>query len=150
GVGYRLVWRIGGGGVSVVFYALRVTADGEVPVVIKVLRPSFVRRAGQTAALIVKKESIALGRLNERGPPTPFVVRFIDTGTLPLVYKTDKVITPWLVVEYVHGGAEGTTLSERVERSLETTGTGFDPARSAHAVDCLSSGLLAVHEVGVI
>src|SRR5262244_1577239 len=78
GVGYRIVWRVGEGAMSVVFYALRVTAEGESPVVIKVLRPSFVKRAGPTAGLIVKKEAIALGRLNERVPPTPFVVRFID------------------------------------------------------------------------
>lgn len=149
-VGYRIVWRVGEGAMSVVFYALRVTSDGELPVVIKVLRPSFVQRAGQTAALIVKKESIALGRLNERVPPTPFVVRFIDTGSLTLDYKKRKVSVPWLVVEYVHGGAEGTTLSERVENSLRSTGSAFDPARASHAIDCIASGLVAVHEVGVI
>src|SRR5262245_56797418 len=109
-VGYRIVWRLGEGAMSVVFYALRIPDEGELPVVIKVLRPSFVQRAGQTAELIVKKESIALGRLNERVPPTPFVVRFIDTGTLPLDFKEKAVSVPWLVVEYVHGGAEGTTL----------------------------------------
>jgi len=150
GVSYRIVWRLGEGAMSVVFYALRVTADGELPVVIKVLRPSFVQREGETAALIVKKESIALGRLNERVPPTPFVVRFIDTSTLPLGYKGREVIVPWLVVEYVHGGAEGTTLSERVENSLRSTGSAFNAARAAHAIECLASGLLAVHEVGVI
>jgi serine/threonine protein kinase len=150
GVSYRIVWRIGDGGMSVVFYALRVTADGEMPVVIKVLRPSFVQRSGKTAALIVKKEAIALGRLNERVPPTPFVVRFIDTGTFTLEYQQREVVVPWLVVEYVHGGAEGTTLSERVDNSLLSTGAAFDPARAAHAIDCLASGLVAVHEVGVI
>ena len=149
-VGYRIVWRLGEGAMSVVFYALRVTAEGELPVVMKVLRPSFVELEGETAALIVKKESIALGRLNERVPPTPFVVRFIDTSTLPVGYHGREVIVPWLVVEYVHGGAEGTTLSERVEHSLRTTGAGFDPARAAHALDCLADGLVAVHEVGVI
>src|SRR3954468_17235022 len=84
GVSYRVVWRVGEGGMSVVFYALRITSEGERPVVIKILRPSFVRRAGPTAALTIKKEAIPLGRLNERVPPTRFVVRFIDTGTLPI------------------------------------------------------------------
>jgi serine/threonine protein kinase len=150
GVGYRLVWQLGEGGMSVVFYALRVTAEGETPVVIKLLRPSFVASAGPTAALIVKKEAIALGRLNERVPPTPFVVRFIDTGTQRLAYGGTTVDVPWVVVEYVHGGAEGTTLSERVDHSLRATGSAFDPLRAAHAVECLTQGLAAVHEVGVI
>jgi serine/threonine protein kinase len=150
GVGYRIVWRVGEGAMSVVFYAIRMTPQGEGPVVVKVLRPSFVQRAGPTAALIIKKESIALGRLNERVPPTPFVVRFIDTGTFGVTIGARRVDLPWVVVEYVHGGAEGTTLSERVEHSLRVTGAGFDPTRAAHLVECLSSGLVAVHEVGVI
>ena len=150
GVSYRLVWALGQGGMSVVFYALRVTAEGEIPVVIKMLKPGFVARAGPTAALIVKKEAIALGRLNERVPPTPFVVRFIDTGMHAIAFEGATVEVPWVAVEYVHGGAEGTTLSERVDHSLQATGAGFDPARAAHAVECLTSGLVAVHEVGVI
>jgi eukaryotic-like serine/threonine-protein kinase len=150
GVVYRLVWGLGQGGMSVVYYALRVSAEGEVPVVIKMLKPSFVVRAGPTAALIVKKEAIALGRLNERVPPTPFVVRFIDTGLFPIKLGGSNVEVPWVAVEYVHGGAEGTTLSERVDHSLEATGSAFDPARAAHAIECLTSGLAAVHEVGVI
>src|SRR3954452_20048855 len=105
----------------IAFYGLPVNAEGELPVVIEVLRPSFVVQAGPTAALIIKKESIALGRLNERVPPTPFVVRFIDTGTFGVTVGARRVDLPWVVVEYVHGGAEGTTLSERVEHSLRAT-----------------------------
>ncbi len=150
GVSYRPVWQLGEGGMSVVFYALRVSAQGEIPVVIKMLKPAFVAKAGPTAALIIKKEAIALGRLNERVPPTPFVVRFIDTGTHPVAYGGAVVEVPWVVVEYVHGGAEGTTLSERVDHSLQTTGAAFDPHRAAHAIECLTGGLSAVHEVGVI
>jgi serine/threonine protein kinase len=150
GVSYRPVWQLGEGGMSVVFYALRVSPEGEVPVVIKMLKPSFVANAGPTAALIVKKEAIALGRLNERVPPTPFVVRYIDTGTLPVAYRDRRVDVPWVAVEYVHGGAEGTTLSERVDYSLQATGAAFDSGRAALAVECLTSGLTAAHDVGVI
>jgi serine/threonine protein kinase len=150
GVSYRPVWQLGEGGMSVVFYGLRVSAQGEVPVVIKMLKPAFAAKAGPTAALIVKKEAIALGRLNERVPPTPFVVRYIDTGTCPVAYRGKEVAVPWVVVEYVHGGAEGTTLAERVDHSMRSTGSAFDPARAAHAIECLASGVSAVHDVGVI
>jgi serine/threonine protein kinase len=150
GVSYKLLWQLGEGGMSVVYYALRVTQHGEVPVVVKMLKPTFAASAGPTAALIVKKEAIALGRLNERVPPTPFVVRYIDTGTFPVEHRQRRVEVPWVVVEYVHGGAEGTTLSERVDHSFHATGAAFDPARAAHTIECLASGLAAVHEVGVI
>jgi eukaryotic-like serine/threonine-protein kinase len=116
----------------------------------KILRPWFVHQAGPTAALIVQKEAVALGRLNERVPPTPFVVRLIDTGTTGIAHGAARIDLPWVVVEYVHGGAEGTTLSDRVDHSLRTTGHAFDSARAAHCTECLCQGLLAVHEVGVI
>ncbi|MEO6601582.1 MAG: serine/threonine-protein kinase, partial [Polyangiaceae bacterium] len=58
--------------------------------------------------------------------------------------------TPWLAVEYVHGGVEGTTLEDRVKGSIERTGVGFDSARAAHALKCLAAGLHAIHGVGVV
>ena len=150
GVRYRLLSRIGQGAMGVAFYAVRISAEGSTPVVMKVLRPWFVHQAGPAAALIVQKEAVALGRLNERVPPTPFVVRLIDTGTTGITHGTGRLDLPWVVVEYVHGGAEGTTLSDRVEHSIRTTGSAFDSARAAHCTECLTQGLLAVHEVGVI
>jgi serine/threonine protein kinase len=149
-VRYRLLSRIGQGAMSVAFYAVRLSPEGSTPVVMKVLRPWFVHQAGPTAALIVQKEAVALGRLNERVPPTPFVVRLIDTGTTGITHGAGRIELPWVVVEYVHGGAEGTTLSDRVDHSLRTTGFAFDGQRGAHCTDCLCQGLLAVHEVGVI
>lgn len=150
GVTYRVLRPVGEGAMSVAYYAFRVAPEGETPVVIKVLRPWFVRRAGATAALIVTKEAVALGRLNERVPPTPFVVRLLDTGTFRAREGRQDLGLPWLVLEYVHGGAEGTTLTERVAHSLRTTGFAFDPDRAAHAIECLAAGLGAVHEVGVV
>ncbi|HEY4120681.1 MAG TPA: serine/threonine-protein kinase, partial [Byssovorax sp.] len=150
GVTYKTSWRVGDGAMSVVFYALRASPDGESPVVVKILRPSFVWRAGPTAALIVKKEAIALGRLNERVPATPFVVRFIDVGTLPILHDGHALELPWVAVEYVNGGTEGTTLLERINYTLKTTGFAFEANRAANAIECLASGLMAVHDVGVI
>ncbi|EYF04829.1 serine/threonine-protein kinase [Chondromyces apiculatus] len=151
GVVYRVQHVVGEGAMSVAYYALRAGPEGETPVVVKVLRPWFVRKGGATAELIVTKEAVALGRLNEHVPPTPFVVRLLDAGTYQGELTTgEEVGLPWLALEYVHGGAEGTTLAERVGHSLRDTGFAFDPARAAHAVQCLATGLSAVHDVGVI
>ncbi|AKT39547.1 serine/threonine-protein kinase [Chondromyces crocatus] len=151
GVVYRVEQVAGEGAMSVAYYALRAAPEGEIPVVLKVLRPWFVRRGGGTAELIVSKEAVALGRLNAHVPPTPFVVRLLDAGSAVMTMASGEgVALPWLVLEYVHGGAEGTTLTQRVEHSLRTTGAAFDPGRAAHAVQCLTAGLSAVHAVGVI
>jgi eukaryotic-like serine/threonine-protein kinase len=141
GVLYKPELMLGKGGGAIAFLAHRVSQEGKAPVVIKVLRPAFVRKLGATASLLIRKEAVALGRLNERVPPTPFVVRLIDTGVL-------KVLR--LAIEYVHGGSLGTTLAQRVRRSLRDTGFAFDGTRAATAIDCIGQGLAAVHEVGVI
>jgi len=147
---YHLGRRVGEGGMSVAYLALRTSAQGNAPVVVKVMRPRFVLRFGDTALLSIQKEAVALGRLNERVPPTPFVVRLIDVGSARTLPGQRPLDLPWIAVEYVHGGAEGTTLADRVRHSVQTTGYGFDLARAAHAVECIAKGLAAVHEVGVI
>jgi hypothetical protein len=57
---------------------------------------------------------------------------------------------PWLAVEYVHGGVEGTSLEDRVRYSCANTGSGFGGERAAHVTRCIASGLEAIHAVGVI
>ncbi|HYO94600.1 MAG TPA: serine/threonine-protein kinase [Polyangiaceae bacterium] len=146
GVSYRLERQIGEGGMGVAYLALRQAFDGLSPVVIKLVRPSLMN-SEVAPDLVVQKEAVALGRLNERVPPTPFVVRFVDTGTARLL---DDLPVPWLAIEYVHGGVEGTTLEDRVVYSMHKTDYAFDPARAAHVVRCLGAGLTAIHGVGVI
>lgn len=150
GVVFRPEQLLGKGGGAIAFLAQRVSKEGKAPVVVKVLRPAFVRKLGATASLLIRKEAVALGRLNERVPPTPFVVRLVDTGVLPIMRAGQKLELPWVAIEYVHGGALGTTLAQRVRRSLRDTGFAFDPTRAATAIDCIGQGLAAVHEVGVI
>jgi serine/threonine protein kinase len=147
---YRILSRVGEGAMGVAFFAMRVSPEGECGVVVKMLKPWFVQQWGKTAELIVTKEAVALGRLNERVPPTPFVVRLIDAGAYPITARGVDVRVPWLVVEYVHGGVEGTTLSQRVMHAVRTTGHAFDGQRAANLVEALGNGLSAVHEVGVI
>jgi len=148
-VTYRLERQIGEGGMGTAYLALRQAPDGLSPVVVKLVRPAFGANSDRAAALVVQKEAVALGRLNERVPPCPFVVRLVDTGAAPLHGGTQPP-TPWLAVEYVHGGVEGTTLTERVTYSVEKTGEAFNGARAAHLVRCLASGLTAIHGVGVV
>ncbi|MFO0613100.1 MAG: serine/threonine-protein kinase [Polyangiaceae bacterium] len=150
GTRYQIMNVVGEGAMSVAFYAQRRAPEGECGVVVKMLKPWFVQQWGATAKLIVQKEAVALGRLNERVPPTPFVVRLIDAGSVAVRVRGVSVDIPWLVVEYVHGGFEGTTLSQRVSHSVRSTGYAFDPHRAANLVEALGHGLGAVHEVGVI
>ncbi len=147
---YHLGRRVGEGGMSVAYLALRTSPQGSAPVVVKVLRPRFVLRFGQAALLSIQKEAVALGRLNERVPPTPFVVRLIDVGSVRTLPGQRELDIPWIAVEYVHGGVEGTTLADRIAYSVAQTGWAFDPGRASHAIECLAKGLSAVHEVGVI
>ncbi|MES1175899.1 MAG: serine/threonine-protein kinase [Myxococcales bacterium] len=149
GVSYRLERRIGEGGMGQAFLALRHAPDGIAPVVIKMVRPTAESGAQNSAGILVQKEAVALGRLNERIPPCPFVVRLVDTGSTYL-NGANRPPTPWLAVEYVHGGVEGTTLEDRVRGSIERTGVAFDSARAAHALKCLAAGLHAIHGVGVV
>ena len=68
GVRYRIDKTLGEGGLGVVFIAVRDAPEGLAPVVIKVLRPAVVAGAQGTAGKLVRKEVVALGRLNERVP----------------------------------------------------------------------------------
>src|SRR5690349_11310915 len=71
GVRYRLERRIGEGAMAVTFSAIREAPDGVAPVVIKMIRPTVVEGDPAAAELLLRKEVVALGRLNERVPPTP-------------------------------------------------------------------------------
>ncbi len=50
----------------------------------------------------------------------------------------------------MHGGAEGTTLHDRVRHSRNAIGQAFAPERAASVLECVGAGLEAVHREGVI
>jgi eukaryotic-like serine/threonine-protein kinase len=146
GVRYELIRLLAHGGMGSAYFAHRHTPTGSSPVVVKVMSPHF--GDGLVAPeLVALKESVALGRLNESVPPTPYVVRYVDSGTALVV---DGKQTAWTVLEYVHGGIEGTTLEERVAYAVHRTGYAFDPARAAQALRCIASGLSAIHAASVL
>jgi eukaryotic-like serine/threonine-protein kinase len=147
-VTYRLESLIGEGAHGVVFLALQRLPSGLAPVVVKLLRPKAVRELAGLAGAAINKEVAALKRLSERVPPTPFVVQFLDAGTFRL--DDAALELPWIAVEYIHGGLDGTTLRSRVEASLKRTGAAFNLARAQSAIRCIASGMAAIHEVGVL
>ena len=145
-VSFRLERTLGAGSMAIAFLVERRSGTGTSVAVIKIARPEFVRAAAETALLTIRKESVALGRLNERVPPTPFVVRFIESGETEVSYGALKLLLPWLAMEYVHGE----TLEVRIQKTLRSTGSAFDPERAARAVEAVALGLDAVHSVDVL
>jgi hypothetical protein len=145
-VTYQLEQALGAGSMAVAFRAIRRAPDGQSFSVVKIVHPEMIMDASEIALLTIRKESVALGRLNEQIPPTPFVVRLLETSELAVSYRGVDVELPWLAMEYVHGG----TLEARVTECVSRTGYAFDADRAATCIDALSSGLSAIHEVGVI
>jgi serine/threonine protein kinase len=150
GVSFRIERQLGEGATAVAYFATRSSPEGSSPVVLKVILPNVIRQSGDTARMVVQKESIALGRLNERVPPSPFVVRLLDTGELSYRSLGQTLELPWLAIEYVHGGTEGTKLEDRVARHLAATGFAFEPERAIRALTHITEGLSEIHAVGVI
>jgi hypothetical protein len=101
--------------------------------------------------MMIQKEAVALGRLAELVPATPYVVRLVDAGLgVAGASELPSLGLPWLAMEYIHGGLEGTTLAERLERTAAATGQALDPARAAHALRCIAAGVSAIHAAGVL
>jgi eukaryotic-like serine/threonine-protein kinase len=149
-VEYRIEKILGVGGTATACLATRVGPDGESRVVVKVILPQIVQGSGTTASTIIKKEAVALGRMNERVPPCPFVVRLLDTGIQRVRVGVQELELPWLALEYVDGGIEGTTLEQRVQYCVRETGFAFDLDRAARAIQNLAEGLSEIHAVGVV
>jgi serine/threonine protein kinase len=150
GVIYRIERRLGDGGTAIAYFASRFGPEGTSPAVLKIIQPAIIAEAGDLAEMVVKKEAVALGRINERVPPCPAVVRLLDTGTLDYTGPGPALRLPWLALEYIHGGREGVTLEERVQRAVRETGYAFAPERALRLIEQLTEGLTEVHAAGVI
>ncbi len=149
-VSYRVERILGEGGTAVACLCTRSAPDGQSPAVVKVISPRLASRSGEVASTLVRKEAVALGRLNERVPPSPFVVRLIEAGTTQVRHLNRIVSLPWLAVEYVHGGIQGTTLAQRVRHSVQETGHAFGVERSGRVIEHVARGLTEVHAVDVV
>src|SRR5689334_3721246 len=150
GVVYRIERRIGDGGTAIAYFASRFGPEGTSPAVLKIIQPNIIARAGDVAEMVVRKEAVALGRINERVPPCPSVVRLLDTGSLEYAGRGFSLRLPWLALEYVHGGPEGVTLEDRVQRTVRDTSYAMVPERAIRFLEQLAEGLTEIHAAGVI
>jgi serine/threonine protein kinase len=147
-VSYVLREVIGEGGHGVVFLAERRTEGGTTDAVVKLLRPRALRDLAGLASAALVKEVAALRRLTTGTTPSPYIVRFFDTGLLRL--GENALELPWLAVEHIDGGAEGVTLRARVEGSTTRDGVAFEPARASAVLQSMCAGASAMHELGIL
>ncbi|HEY5958300.1 MAG TPA: serine/threonine-protein kinase [Polyangiaceae bacterium] len=147
---YRVSRLLGQGATARAYFALRLTPYGQTPVAIKIILPRIAQTSSSVGDLVIQKEAVALGRLNERIPRCPNVVRFIDTGVVNTDYAGYALPLPWLALEFVDGGTEGTLLEDRIIYSVKHTGYAFDSARAGRTIDGMARGLDEIHAVGVL
>lgn len=157
--GYVIDSVLGIGGMGVAFLA-HVEGASDRPgrpaegtrCVLKVLLPEVVLRESRVAQLSFKKEVIALARLAEKRPPSPFVVRWLDAGAMTVGHAGARaqglshLELPWCAMELVDGRPLGTTLEER----LKSASGPLEPARAASLVEGMIRGVRAIHAVGLI
>jgi hypothetical protein len=157
--GARLVSCVGTGGMSTVFLAQldpRLRSDDLSPLTPTRFAVKFMQlatflqfqRLNQDPGDLFLREVVALSRIAERRPPSEFVVGFYGSGYADIAMATGDVKRlPWLAIDYVDGGTEGVTLTERVERA---TGDGIDPIRALRLVRGLFQGVSALHGEGIL
>ncbi|MBK9262147.1 MAG: protein kinase [Polyangiaceae bacterium] len=155
--GARLTQLLGVGGMSTVFLAevdaarwsqaLSPHCPGRIAV--KMMKPAMVTDLAQEGILagqLAQREATALGRIMGRVPPTEFVVGFYGAGEAPVDVRGRQVKLPWLALEYVDGGLDGSSLADRVNRAPE----GTDPIRALRLCRGMVEGVMALHDEGII
>lgn len=147
GADLRLERVLGQGSQGVVYLAQR-QQDGEVsPCVCKLLRPRAIRQLAGRGNVTIEKEVAALERLS-RSAATPHVVRFLDAGMLRIGESTLEL--PWVAMEHVEGGEDGTSLRARVETAIRRTGHAFTLDRAQRAIRAMFAGVSALHALGMV
>lgn len=144
---------LGVGGMGVVLGA----TDGPdgAPVVAKVIAPQLAPAQWAAFVKASRREALALRRLSDRRPPSPYIVRFFDEGEVEVNVRKkprtnefeDVEVIPvrYLILEYVDGGVHGTTLHDRIHRCLKETGHGFTPARARRLLRHIARALIDIH-----
>jgi len=155
--GARLQRLLGVGGMSSVFLAdvdqsrraSPLSALCPARIAVKIMKPAMVSdlaQEGLFAGQLAHREATALGRIMDRTPPTEFVVGFYGAGELPVDIRGRRINLPWLALEYVDGGPDGSSLADRIARAPD----GCDPVRALRLCRGILEGVLALHEEGII
>lgn len=157
--GARLIRCIGAGGMSTVFLAeldaeqrsSRLSPLAPARIAIKVLQPTTqqaFRRQNLDPSDVFVRETVALGRMMDRRPPTEFVVGYYGCGDADVELAGGEVRRlPWLAIELVDGGSEGGTLIQRVHRAQSD---GVDPVRALRLLRGICAGVSALHAEGIL
>ena len=144
---------LGVGGMGVVLGA----TDGPdgAPVVAKVIAPQLAPAQWAAFVKASRREALALRRLSDRRPPSPYIVRFFDEGEVEVRVRAkvrtnefeeaEVIPVRYLILEYVDGGPHGTTLHDRIHRSLKDTGHGFPPSRARRLLRHIARALIDIH-----
>jgi eukaryotic-like serine/threonine-protein kinase len=116
---------------------------------VKIMQPRSARtllRGGVDPASVFVRESVALGRMMERRPPSEFIVGFYGSGSVEVeIGHGDLHSLPWLAIEFVDGGKPGSSLLQRVRQA-----GGVDPIRAVRLSSGLIEGVSALHEQGIL
>jgi eukaryotic-like serine/threonine-protein kinase len=157
--GARLIRCIGAGGMSTVFLAeldpaapsARISKLAPARIAVKFLQPTTqqeFRRQNLDPSDVFVRETVALGRMMDRKPPTEFVVGYYGCGDADVMLGGGEVRRlPWLAIELVDGGLEGGTLIQRVHRAQ---GDGVDPVRALRLLRGIFEGVSALHAEGIL
>ena len=155
--GLVLQKRLGVGGMATVFLAERIrevsprVLSPQTPkrLAVKFMQLSTARELGRLGIdplRLFSRESVALARLSDRKPPTPYVVGFYGCGVAEVVARGTTHRVPWLAIEYVDGGNAGSSLTDRVMQAR----SGVDPVRAFRLVRGIIEGLVAIHDEKMI
>ena len=155
--GVRLIKLLGAGGMSTVFLAeldptqrsADLSPDTPTRLAIKMTQPTAMdalKTYNIDHRAIIRKDSMALSRVMEHTPPTEFVIGFYGGADSEVIVRGKKRELPWIAIEYVDGGAAGTSLQSRVS----STRDGVDPPRALRLVRGIIEGVRTLHAVGAI
>jgi eukaryotic-like serine/threonine-protein kinase len=156
GTGARLIRSLGVGGMSSVFLARidphrRVDASPRYPerMAVKIVKPAVaadLAQEGIDARKLAEREATVLRRLMAHQPPTDVVVGFFGQGDVQIELSGRLIELPWLAIELVDGGPDGSSLAQRVARAPG----GCDPMRVQRLVRRIAEGVSILHAEGVI
>ncbi len=155
--GVKLVKKLGAGGMSTVFLAEldparrapELAQDTPERLAIKMTQPGAMQQleaCNIDHRSLIRKDSIALARVMAHKPPTENVIGYYGGGETDVIVRGKTMALPWLALEYVDGGAAGTSLHARVTGARD----GIDPPRALRLLRGIFEGVRTLHAVDTV